>query len=70
MYVRMDVVDDVLVSTIHIKPWQLSDNIRQHNYETMVFGGEHNGYFLRYVTKEQADVGHESTMRMLRDKTH
>lgn len=28
-------------------------------YETMVFGGEHNGKMDRYATKEEALTGHE-----------
>lgn len=35
-------------------------------YETMVFGGQHDGYQQRYETKEQALRGHDMVKMMVR----
>lgn len=32
-------------------------------FETMVFGGEHDGEMRRYSTREQAERGHEAMVR-------
>jgi hypothetical protein len=34
-------------------------------FETMVFGGEHDGYQERYATWEEAEAGHALTCRMV-----
>lgn len=33
-------------------------------FETMVFGGEHDGYQARYVTWDQAESGHREAVAM------
>ena len=34
-------------------------------FETMVFGGPHDGHQVRYATWDQAEVGHAETVRMV-----
>lgn len=34
-------------------------------FETMVFGGEHDQYCRRYATYEEAEQGHEETLKMI-----
>lgn len=34
-------------------------------FETMIFGGEHDGYQERYSTKEQALAGHAKAVKMV-----
>lgn len=35
-------------------------------YETMIFGGKHDGYQERYATREEAERGHANACAMLR----
>lgn len=35
-------------------------------FETMIFGGEHDGYQERYYTYEQAVKGHKKALRMVK----
>ena len=61
-------VDDILVSTVFLGV--------NHNYgdgpplvfETMVFGGPHDGYCERYSTWEEAEEGHRRTLLAVRVK--
>lgn len=34
-------------------------------FETLVFGGEHDGYMLRYTSWDEAISGHEEVCRMI-----
>ncbi|MBW1992561.1 MAG: hypothetical protein JRI59_10740 [Deltaproteobacteria bacterium] len=36
-------------------------------FETMVFGGEHDGWQERYATWEEAEAGHERAVKMVRE---
>lgn len=48
------------VSTIFLgKDYSSSPNQEAQLFETMVFGGEHNGKFWRYSTWEQAVIRHK-----------
>lgn len=33
-------------------------------FETMIFGGEHDGYCERYVTYEEAEIGHQKAVKI------
>ncbi len=64
----------------HVKSTILPDNVRvstiflgmNHGFdgeillfETMIFGGEHDGYCDRYSTWDQAEKGHEKTLLLV-----
>lgn len=34
-------------------------------FETMIFGGEHDGYQERYTTYEEAEAGHDKAVEMI-----
>ena len=62
-----DISDDVRVSTVFLG--------LDHNYldtgpplifETLIFGGEHNGDMDRYSTYEEAEAGHEVMVKRVR----
>ncbi len=36
-------------------------------FETMIFGGKHDGYQERYTTWEQAEKGHERAVNLCKD---
>lgn len=58
--------DGVLISTV-----LRSISLRKNEFElpilfeTMVFGGEYDGYTRRYTTYEDAEKGHQQTIEML-----
>jgi hypothetical protein len=65
--VKQDTVLDDRVSTVFLG--------LDHNYyregppilwETMVFGGPHDGYQMRYSSKEEALLGHDLAVAMVR----
>jgi len=37
-------------------------------FETMIFGGRHDGYQERYATWEEAEAGHKQTLLIAREK--
>lgn len=37
-------------------------------FETMVFGGSHDGYQRRYRSWDEADTGHQQTVQMLKEE--
>ena len=50
--IASDVIDESLVSTVFL------GIDRDTLFETMVFGGQLDGYFNRYMTYEAAELGH------------
>ena len=68
LHVAYDTIDEhVTVSTVFLG---LDHNFQRNGppilWETMVFGGEHDGYQERYATREGAVVGHEMALAMVR----
>ncbi len=59
--VRFDEIDGVSISTVFLGMDHSFGGGTPLLFETMVFGGEHDGYTLRYETMEQAIVGHKIT---------
>lgn len=39
-------------------------------FETMIFGGEHDGYQERYSTWDQAEAGHEVACNLVKGETN
>ena len=37
-------------------------------FETMIFGGEHDGYQHRYETWDQASNGHQKVLKLVKDE--
>lgn len=65
--VKQDHVSEVLVSTVFLAI--------DHNYsgkgppvlwETMIFGGPHDGYCERYTSRKDAEEGHEKAVEMVK----
>lgn len=58
--------DDVEVSTVFLG---LDHNFWGEGppilFETMIFGGEHDGWMDRYATWEEAELGHLAAVRMV-----
>ncbi len=58
--VKTQISKDVTVSTIFLGlDYSFSDNGEPLIFETMVFGGEHDGQMERYTTWEQSEKGHQ-----------
>ena len=62
---------DVLVSTMFLG---LDQNFRGHGppilWETLIFGGLHDGYCERYASREAALAGHQTALKLARDAYH
>lgn len=60
-----DTIGDVRVSTVFLGlDHDYSNNGEPILFETMIFGGEHDGYQKRYSTKEEALKGHKDTLAL------
>jgi hypothetical protein len=62
-------IGDVTVSTVLL--------VMDHNFgqgeeplifETMIFGGDHDGYQMRYATRELAEAGHAVAVKLIREE--
>lgn len=71
-------IGDAVVSTVFLGVdhsfYFVFENGRPHNphpilFETMIFGGEQNGYQERYHTLEDAMLGHEKAKILARPRT-
>lgn len=65
-------IADTVINGIHISTVCLGlDHSFGHGkplwYETMIFGGEHDEFQMRYETLEEAMRGHESAVHMVQD---
>lgn len=58
-------IGKVLISTVFLGIDHGFGRGRPVLYETMVFGGEHDGFQARYCTRESALRGHEETEKMV-----
>jgi len=69
--VALDAVGDVEISTV----WLGIDHSYQAGvgrpliFETMIFGGTHDGEQRRYATEEEALAGHVETVERIRSET-
>lgn len=64
-HVKQENIGDVSVSTVFLG---LDHNFCETGepilFETMIFGGEHDGYCDRYSTWEEAEKGHDTVVKM------
>ncbi len=65
-HVALDVIGDVRVSTVFLGLDHAFGGPVPVLWETMIFGGEHDGYCDRYVSRDDALVGHATAVRMIR----
>jgi len=66
--VKSDMIDGIYISTVflgidHGYPFEEVPPIL---FETMIFGGEEDGYQERYSTWEQAEAGHEKAIGIVK----
>lgn len=67
-HVRMSMVGEVEVSTVWIGlPQAGSTPERPLIFESMVFGGELDGYAWRWSTLEEAEAGHDQVLAEVRE---
>lgn len=53
-----ELLEGIIVSTIFVgTPFTI--------FETMIFGGEHDGYQERYATWEEAEAGHQRAIELI-----
>lgn len=60
-----DMVGEVHVSTVFLRLNHGWGGVPQW-FETMIFGGEHDGWCERYETYDQAEAGHKRTVDALK----
>ena len=63
--IKFDEIDGISVSTVFLGMDHSFGSLNPVLFETMVFGGEHDGYTLRYETIEEATIGHKLTIDMV-----
>lgn len=66
-HVGNDLIGDVRVSTVFLGLDHSFGEGPPLLFETMVFGGEHDGWQDRYTTWEQALAGHSSVLSAIRE---
>ena len=66
--VALDRIGKVRVSTVFLGLDQsLYERTRSILFETMVFGGSHDGEQFRYATRDEALSGHQSIVAQVKD---
>ena len=64
--IQTNTFGEILVSTVFLPfDHSFSDDGNPILFETLVFGGEHDGYMLRYHTYEEAIRGHDEVCYMI-----
>lgn len=63
--VEVDVIKGMKVSTVFLGLDHSFGDGKPLLYETMIFGGVHDGYQVRYTTRKQALEGHEKTLQLV-----
>jgi hypothetical protein len=64
-HVANDLIGGIRVSTVFLGLNHAFRSTRPLWFETMIFGGEHDGYQDRYETWEQAEAGHNKALEMV-----
>lgn len=57
--------DGVFISTVFIGIGPKDANGNYLIFETMIFGGEHDGCQWKYATYEEAEVGHQKAIELI-----
>lgn len=57
--------DGVLVSTVFLGIDHSWSGVEPVLFETMIFGGDHDQFFERYSTWEQAEAGHQRAIELI-----
>lgn len=62
--VALDHVNGIKISTVFLGI-DHGYGGKPHWFETMIFGGGHDGYLERYATWDEAEVGHQKALEMV-----
>ncbi len=65
--IAVDIVGDVRISTVFLGMDYLN-NVVPLLFETMIFGGDYDGYFKRSPTKKDALIEHENALNLVKNK--
>ena len=68
-FASTQVSEDVRVSTVFLGLDHAFGSSPPILWETMIFGGEHDGYEDRYSTKTEAEAGHAKAVELARSST-
>lgn len=66
-HIGKDTVGDVTISTVFLGIDHSYGTGPPVLFETMIFGGEHDGYQDRYTSRWDALVGHVQVVKMVKD---
>lgn len=64
--IALDYIDEVKISTVFLGLDHQFTHGSPLLYETMIFGGEHDGYQDRYSTRNEALFGHNKALDMVK----
>ena len=65
-HIGNDIIGKVEISTVFLGLDHSFGKGKPLLYETMIFGGKHDGYQERYFTKEEALKGHEKALKLVK----
>ena len=66
--IAFDEINDVRISTIFLGLDRNYFDGPPTLFETMIFGGEHDQYQERYSTKEEALIGHQEAIALVKNE--
>lgn len=64
--IARDTIDDIVISTVFLGLDHSYGGKIPILFETMIFGGKHDKYQNRYVTIEEALIGHEKAVELVK----
>lgn len=65
VHVGNDYIDNIRVSTVFLHMDHNWDGGTPVLFETMIFGGEHDGFQERYCTWDEAVIGHQKALTLV-----
>ncbi len=69
-HIAVDNIGDVTISTVFLGiDHAFLDDAAPVLFETLVFGGDHDGEMERYHTWEEAEAGHARMLKLVRGET-
>lgn len=63
--IRFEELDDISISTVFLGMDHSFGAVEPVLFETMVFGGKYDGHTVRYMTQEEAIIGHQAVVNMV-----
>ena len=66
-HVAENIIGEVVIATVFLGLGNNWGKGKPILFETMIFGGEHDGYRERYYAWEEAENGHEKAVKLVKE---